>query len=92
MTRKRGKKPLFEPGCVPAPGGLLDWRDGRHFDRWQDLPCALCDKPTPMCSHYGEFVHKACAEDWIAANPTEARLGRFASDIQPKRRRDDNHA
>jgi hypothetical protein len=37
-------------------------------------------------------VHKACVEDWIAANPTEARLGRFASDIQPKRRRDDDHA
>ncbi|MDQ1064583.1 hypothetical protein QFZ32_000022 [Streptomyces canus] len=34
-----------------------------------------------MRSHYGEPVHKACAEDWIAANPTEGRLGRFASDV-----------
>lgn len=91
MTRPRGKKPLFEPGCVPAPGSLLEWRDSQHFDRWQDRPCVLCDKPTPMRSHYGEPVHKACAEDWIAANPVEARLGRFASDIQPKRRRDDDH-
>ncbi|MGW3151552.1 hypothetical protein ACWDG1_44480 [Streptomyces sp. NPDC001177] len=41
----------------------------------------LCDKPAPMRSHYGEPVHEACAEDWIAANPTEARLGRFSSDI-----------
>ncbi|CAM5472877.1 putative protein OS=Streptomyces griseomycini OX=66895 GN=FHS37_007432 PE=4 SV=1 [Streptomyces griseomycini] len=37
-------------------------------------------------------MHKACAQDWIAANPTEARLGRFASDLQPKRRHDDDHA
>ncbi|MFD7462838.1 MULTISPECIES: hypothetical protein [unclassified Streptomyces] len=28
--------------------------------------------------------HKACAEDWITANPVEARLGRFASDLAPK--------
>lgn len=92
MTRTRSKKPLFEPGLVPAPGALLDWRDSRHFDRWQDRPCVLCDKLTPMCSHSGEPVHKACAEDWIAANPVEARLGRFASDVQSKRRRDDDHA
>ncbi|MFH8500670.1 hypothetical protein [Streptomyces coeruleorubidus] len=63
MTRTRGKKPLFEPGCVPAPGAPP-----------------------------GEPVHKVCAENWIAANPTEARLGRFASDVQPKRRRNDDHA
>ncbi|CAL9675151.1 hypothetical protein SUDANB176_07715 (plasmid) [Streptomyces sp. enrichment culture] len=92
MTRTRVKKPLFEPGLIPAPSGLLDWRDARHFDRWQDLPRVLCDKPTPMRSHYGEPAHKAYAEDWIAANPVEARLGRFASDLQPKRRHDDDHA
>ncbi|MGY1584637.1 hypothetical protein [Streptomyces sp. MN13] len=28
--------------------------------------------------------HKACAQDWITANPVEARLGRFASDLAPK--------
>ncbi|MGW0836540.1 hypothetical protein [Streptomyces prunicolor] len=40
---------------------------------------------TPLRSHSGEPVHKACAEDWITANPVEARrLGRFASDTQPK--------
>ncbi|MEV0185850.1 hypothetical protein AB0I54_42280 [Streptomyces sp. NPDC050625] len=89
MTSRTRKAPLWEPGCVPAPGGLLDWRDGRHFDRWQDLPCALCSHPTPMRSHHGEPVHKACAEDWITANPVKARTGRFASDVQPKRTRDD---
>ncbi|MEV8057197.1 hypothetical protein AB0P37_11860 [Streptomyces antimycoticus] len=91
-TRHKNKKPLIEPGLIPAPGGLLEWRDSQHFDRWHDRPCALCDQPTPMRSHYGEPAHKACAEDWIAANPTEARrLGRFASDIQPKRQRSDDH-
>ncbi|ARI56875.1 hypothetical protein A6E92_31980 (plasmid) [Streptomyces sp. S8] len=92
MTRTRNKKPAVEPGLVPAPGNLLDWRDGSHFDRWEDRPCALCDQPTPMRSHAGEPVHKSCAEAWIAANPTEARLGRFASDAQAGRRRGDDHA
>lgn len=90
MTRKRDKKPPFEPGCVPAPGGLLDWRDSQHYDHWQMRPCG--EQPTPLRSHAGEPSHKLCAESWIAANPTEARLGRFASDVQPKSRRDDNHA
>ncbi|MFB8272979.1 hypothetical protein ACFC96_41225 [Streptomyces sp. NPDC055955] len=38
MTRERDKKPPFEPGCVPAPGGLLDWRDSQHYDHWQMRP------------------------------------------------------
>lgn len=42
--------------------------------------------------HSGEPVRKSCAERWITANPTEARLGGFASDVQPKRRRDDGSA
>ncbi|SCK63191.1 MULTISPECIES: hypothetical protein [unclassified Streptomyces] len=92
VTRTRNKKPPVEPGLIPAPGNLLDWRDGSHFDRWQDHPCALCDQHTPMRSHTGEPVHKSCAEAWIAANPTEARLGRFASDAQAGRRRGDDHA
>ncbi|MEU6631766.1 hypothetical protein ABZ905_26320 [Streptomyces parvus] len=82
----------MEPGLIPAPGGLLDWRDGSHFDRWQDHPCALCDQPTPMRSHTGEPVHKNCAETWIAANTVEARLGRFASDAHAGRRRGHDHA
>ncbi|MFE7429085.1 hypothetical protein [Streptomyces sp. NPDC057545] len=45
-----------------------------------------------MRSHSGEPAHKTCAESWIAANPTEARLGRFASDIQLRSRHDDDHA
>ncbi|MEU0102911.1 hypothetical protein [Streptomyces sp. NPDC006267] len=92
MTRKRDKKPPFEPGCVPAPGGLLDWRDSQHYDHWQMRPCALCEQPTSMRSHSGEPAHKVCAENWTSEHPTEARLGRFASDVQPKRRRDDDHA
>ncbi|OSZ61302.1 hypothetical protein OQI_06235 [Streptomyces pharetrae CZA14] len=87
MTRRgrtKKEKPPFEPGLIPAPGELLVWRDGQHFDRWQDLPCTLCGQPTPMRSHSGEPVHKACAEDWLTANPVEARRGRFASDLTPK--------
>ncbi|MEU5971992.1 hypothetical protein [Streptomyces globisporus] len=91
-ARTRNKKPPVEPGLIPAPGNLLDWRDASHFDRWQDRPCARCDQPTPMRSHTGEPVHKSCAEAWIAANPAEARLGRFASDAQAGRRRGDDHA
>ncbi|WP_242432074.1 WhiB family transcriptional regulator [Streptomyces avermitilis] len=35
----------------------------------------------------------SCAEGWITANPTQARLGRFASDAQPKHGKDyDDHA
>ncbi|GAA1923920.1 hypothetical protein [Streptantibioticus ferralitis] len=53
----------------------------------------LCNKPTPMRSHAGEPVHKACAEDWIAANPVEARReGRFASDTQSKSTKRATHA
>ncbi|MDQ1033624.1 hypothetical protein QFZ75_000040 [Streptomyces sp. V3I8] len=85
MKARARKKPLWEPGLIPAPGELLDWRDARHFERWQDLPCVLCGRDTPMRSHHGEPVHKVCAENWITADPVKARQGRFASDVQPKR-------
>jgi hypothetical protein len=88
----RRRKPLFEPGYIPSPGALLEWRDARHFDGRQDAECVLCGQPTPMRSHHGEPAHKACAEAWIAANPVEARLGRFASDLQSKRQHHDDHA
>ncbi|MEU8892947.1 hypothetical protein [Streptomyces sp. NPDC048442] len=91
MTTRRKKEKPFEPGTVPVPGGLLDWGDPRHFHSWQDRPCALCRQATRMRSHSGEPAHKVCAESWIAANPTEARLGRFANDAQAKRR-DTGHA
>lgn len=53
----------------------------------------LCGSRTPMRSHHGEPVHKACADSWITGNAAEARLGRFASDIQPKTRdKADDHA
>ncbi|MFZ3475971.1 hypothetical protein ACODT4_44065 [Streptomyces sp. 2.9] len=53
MTSARAKKKQpFEPGLVPAPGALLEWRDGQHFDRWQDRPCALCEsKSTKRATH-----------------------------------------
>ncbi|MEV5080398.1 hypothetical protein AB0K74_16725 [Streptomyces sp. NPDC056159] len=79
-----------QQGTIPAPGELLDWRDSSHF-RWV-AACTLCQKPTPLRSNAGESVHKTCAEAWISANPTEARLSRFVSDPQPKRRNDDDHA
>ncbi|ROQ65274.1 hypothetical protein EDD95_8136 [Streptomyces sp. CEV 2-1] len=90
--RRTTRQPPWEPGPIPLPGGLLDWRAGRHYDHWQMRPCALCEQPTPLRSHTGEPAHKVCAGNWVSEHPTEARLGRFASDIQPKRRRDDNHA
>lgn len=31
-ARAKKKKPPFEPGLVPAPGALLEWRDSQHFD------------------------------------------------------------
>ncbi|MEU5298004.1 hypothetical protein [Streptomyces umbrinus] len=93
MTNQARKPEPFEPGLVPAPGELLVWKHHQHFDRWRDLPCVLCELDTPMRSHHGEPVHKACAEEWITANPVKARQGRFASDAQPKRgRAADDHA
>jgi hypothetical protein len=92
VTRNGSRTPSFEPGLIPPSGGLLDWRDARHFAPWQTRPWALCEQPTPMRSHAGEPSHKSCAENWIAANPVEARRGRFASDVQSKRHREDNHA
>ncbi|MGC5041066.1 hypothetical protein ACLQ2C_36625 [Streptomyces sp. DT73] len=81
------------PGLVPAPGGLLDWGDARHYDHRQLHPCALCTRPTPLRSHAGEPAHKVCAESWLAANPEEARrTGRFASDVQSRGRGDAIHA
>ncbi|MET7789328.1 hypothetical protein ABZS93_22330 [Streptomyces sp900116325] len=53
---------------------LLDWRDARHFDASQNLPCVLCGKPTPMRSHDREPVHKVCAEDWCDQNPSSNRF------------------
>lgn len=84
-TPRKKEKPPFEPGLIPAPGTLLDWRDSQHFDHWQDRPCALCEQPTPTRSHSGEPVHKVCAEGWITAHPVKAREGRFTSDAKPRR-------
>ncbi|MEU2440152.1 hypothetical protein ABZ595_28815 [Streptomyces rubradiris] len=39
MTSRGRRKPLWEPGLIPAPGALLEWRDSQHFDGWQDRPC-----------------------------------------------------
>lgn len=85
VTGRSRSKPLWEPGLIPTPGVLLEWRDSQHLAGWQDRPCVLCGQPTPRCSHYGEPVHKACAENGITAKPIEGRLGRFASALQPAR-------
>lgn len=92
MTAQARKPQPFVPGLVPAPGELLVWKHHQHFDRWRDLPCVLCRRPTPMRSHREEPVHKVCAEAWITAHPVKAREGRFASDAMPKSGRDDTHA
>lgn len=99
-TTRRSPAPALHPrvlaalrkvaGDVPAPGACLDWRNSLHFR--QPGPCVLCDGTTPLRSHAGEAVHKACAEQWAAAHPAEAlRTHRFVSDVQPKGR-DDDHA
>ncbi|OEJ28979.1 hypothetical protein AS594_35740 [Streptomyces agglomeratus] len=85
MTTARQPDP-----SVPGPQRrLLVWRDSSHFNQWQDKPCVLCDRPTPLRSHKGEAVHKVCAEDWNAAHPTEVR---FVSDAEPKSRGKRDHA
>lgn len=52
---------------------LLDWHTSQHFDASSAKPCALCHRSTPMRSTEGEPVHKVCAEDWNAKNPTVPR-------------------
>ncbi|MFF7074521.1 hypothetical protein [Streptomyces pseudovenezuelae] len=92
-TRNKAQAPEFEQGLVPATGELLVWRDPRHYDRWQTLPCVLCGQPTPLRAHSGEPAHKVCAEGWIAAHPVEARRnGRFASDVTSRKTDNTGHA
>ncbi|MGW3491368.1 hypothetical protein [Streptomyces sp. NPDC001054] len=95
MTRASRPKQLWEPGLIPAPGALLDWRDARHHDARTAYPCTLCGHPTHLRSHTGEPAHKTCAETWIATHYPEARrTARFASDPAPARRShaDTDHA
>ncbi|MFF9870146.1 hypothetical protein ACF1G0_33010 [Streptomyces sp. NPDC013953] len=70
----------------------MEWRDSWHFDASSPAPAPCCDKPKALRSHYREPAHRARAESWIAANPTDERLDQFASDVQPKRQRDVEHA
>ncbi|MER6103696.1 hypothetical protein ABT115_15565 [Streptomyces sp. NPDC001832] len=46
---------------------------------------------TGTLTHLSQRAQRVAAED-IAAHPAEALRGRFASDIQPRSRRDDDHA
>ncbi|KNB49221.1 hypothetical protein [Streptomyces caatingaensis] len=55
---------------------LLNWRDAKHFDRFNDEPCVICGKPTPMRSDHGKPVHKVCAEAWLDAHTTAPTDGR----------------
>jgi hypothetical protein len=63
---------------------LLVWRWGEHFDHFENLPCILCRRPTPLRSHADEPVHKVCAELWISRYPDSKR---FHSDPQPTKPR-----
>jgi hypothetical protein len=63
---------------------LLVWRWGEHFDHFENLPCVLCRRSTPLRSHADEAVHKVCAELWISRYPDSKR---FYSDPQPKKSR-----
>ncbi|MFE9685656.1 hypothetical protein [Streptomyces sp. NPDC006285] len=68
---------------------LLIWRDALHFDRYADLPCALCDSPTPMRSHTDEPVHKVCAEQWNHTHPEAPRHQAGTRDLGTRRFHDD---
>ncbi|MCX5260930.1 hypothetical protein OOK27_43460 [Streptomyces canus] len=68
---------------------LLIWRDAAHFDRFEDLPCALCGTPTPMRSHTQEPVHKVCAEQWNDAHPEAPRYRAGTRDLGTQRFHDD---
>ncbi|MFE2486132.1 hypothetical protein ACFXGR_23100 [Streptomyces mirabilis] len=68
---------------------LLVWREALHFDRFEDLLCVLCHKPTPMRSHADEPVHKVCAEQWNHTHPDAARHRAGARDLGTRRFHDD---
>ncbi|MFB8136370.1 hypothetical protein [Streptomyces mirabilis] len=68
---------------------LLIWRDALHFDRFEDLPCVLCGKRTPMRSHADEPVHKVCAEQWNHTHPDAARYRAGVRDLGTRRFHDD---
>ncbi|MFF1356957.1 hypothetical protein [Streptomyces sp. NPDC058297] len=68
---------------------LLNWRDAQHFDRFEDLPCTLCGKFTPMRSHGDEAVHKVCAERWNATHPEAPRYQDAKRDLGTRRFHDD---
>ncbi|QQM47338.1 hypothetical protein [Streptomyces liliifuscus] len=68
---------------------LLVWRDALHFDRFEDLPCALCGKPTPMRSHTDEPVHKVCAEQWNHTHSGALRHVAGTRDLGTRRFHDD---
>ncbi|MET9409539.1 hypothetical protein ABZX90_27800 [Streptomyces sp. NPDC002935] len=68
---------------------LLIWCEALHFDRFEDLPCVLCRKPTPMRSHTDEPVHKVCAEQWNHTHPEAPRHRAGTRDLGTHRFHDD---
>ncbi|WP_329117453.1 hypothetical protein [Streptomyces sp. NBC_01465] len=68
---------------------LLIWRDTGHFDRFNDRPCTLCGKATPLRSQTNEPVHKVCAEAWNAAYPEAPRHRSGKRDLGTVRFHDD---
>ncbi|MER5200742.1 diguanylate cyclase domain-containing protein [Streptomyces sp. NPDC002755] len=103
---KTGEKPAYPPTVhkrcpgrpprhAPAPrmtrrthSGVLDCKDAQHFDRWQSLP-ACCATRRRRCA---PTTASPSAKSALAQHPVEARRGRFASGVQPKRQSDDDHA
>lgn len=70
-----GRSRRSPPPELPAlPGGLLDWRERRHWseDRAQ---CRYCPELTHLRDVHGRPAHKVCAEEaaraWTQNTPTE---------------------
>lgn len=88
VTRTRNKKPAVEPGLIPAPGNLLDWRDASHFDCWQDRPCTLCDHPDalPRGRAGPQELRREVARGQPCRGPSRAVCLRRPGGTPPRRR------
>lgn len=49
------------PTPLLGPGGLLDWRDSRHYSP-EARPCRYCGNETHMRDETGKPADKVCAE------------------------------
>lgn len=63
--------------AAPAPvGGVLDWRDGRHWGGGHRRKCRVCHRPTFLLDGRGHAAHKVCVEREIADLAQSAGTGR----------------